>query len=153
MTLSKVQRDLTKLTVAEYKSANEELQRRIKDLQEEAINLKRENGDLQTSHNKLFAEVKDLKAKITYKEEVIRRYQLDGNITSTRAKPIKKVSKPTSKPQQVANRKKLIHGILMNKTRYKLNDWEVEFLTNIKDLAKLFPKQYSKLQDIKKRVK
>lgn len=145
--------DLTTLTIAEYKSANEELQRRIKDLQQQVVTLKRENGDLQTSHNRIFAEVLDLKSKITYKEEVIRRYQLDGNITSTKGKPIKKAGKPSSKAQKVQSRKKVIYGILKNKTRYQLKDIEIKFLTDIQHNNNLSQKQYDWLESIKKRLK
>lgn len=143
--------DLTTLTIAEYKSANEELQRRIKDLEQQVTSLKRENGDLQTFHNKLFAEVVDLKSKIAYKEEVIRRYQLDGNITSTKDKPIKRVTKPSTKPQKVQSRKKAIYGILKNKTRYQLNDIEIKFLTDIQHNNTLSQKQFDWLESIKKR--
>ena len=153
MDLSKVERDLTKLSTAEYKSANEELQRRIKDLREEVAILRRENGDLQSSHTKLSAEVSDLKSKVSYKEEVIRRYQLDGNIVSTKAKPVRNVSKSTSKPQRVQSRKKSIYGILKNKTRYGLSDIEIKFLTDIKDCSNISQKQFDWLDSIKKRLK
>jgi hypothetical protein len=144
--------DLSNLTIAEYESANKELQERIAQLQKENLQLKKSHGDIVIQHNKLVAENISLLHKLSHKEKILKNYQILARIpsVSNSTVPIKPKSK---KKDKVISREKMIYGILRNKSKYRLSDIEEQFLISIQKLKVISQKQFDWLDSIKKRVK
>ena len=141
--------DLSNLTIAEYVSANRELQERIAQLQKENLQLKKLHGDILMHQKKLVAENLSLLQKLSHKEKILKNYQILAKIPS-----VPNSTKPKStKKAKVVSREKLIYGILHNKTKYRLNNTEEQFLTSIQKLKVISQKQHDWLENIKKRVK
>ena len=141
--------ELSNLTIAEYKLANVELQKRIALLQKENLQLKKSQGDIIIQQNKLAAENISLLHKLAHKEKIIKNYQILAKIPS-----VPNPTKPKSKKKdKVISREKMIYGILRNKSKYMLSNTEEQFLISIQKLKVISQKQFDWLDSIKKRLK
>lgn len=131
--------------------ANLELQSRISKLEAEISKLKIRNSELSIENDSLTLTNNTLVRKLDNKEKVIKKYQ---NIKPTvervnlvsNLKALKNIDNKNK--VNLKDRQKKIYGILKNQVRYNLTQTEIKFLTSIKNIKQLTPKQQSWYNDI-----
>ena len=127
--------------------ANSRLQIRIKELEEQVIQLKERLSDSQLhlgrAHQKL-AELSKVKSVKEVKPDTSNKVVYIKNGT-----PNKKFNNKS----KIKSRQKVIYGILKNPKGYGLDQYEKDFLVGILNREVLTQPQFNKLNIIKNRVK
>lgn len=141
------------MTKDELMKANLELQSRIKDQNKIISELKDEVSELKILNNTLTLDKNQLLKKINYKEQILTQYQNKKPIKEkvnlySNKKVLRKIDKKNK--SDYSKRKKIIYGILKNKSRYNVSQTEVKFLESIRNKKDITPKQqtwYSTIVD------
>lgn len=131
----------------ELELANKRLQLRIKELEQEIVNLKGRLSESQIQLNRAHSKIAEIKEAKVAKE--VKKDTSSKIVVISKSNPNKKLPTKT----KIASRQKVIYGILKNPTRYNLSEVEKAFLVSIENIKTLSQKQFDWLDDIKKRVK
>ena len=131
----------------ELELANKRLQLRIKELEQEIINLKGRLSESQIQLNRAHSKIAEIKEAKVAKE--VKKDTSSKIVVISNSNPNKKLPTKT----KIASRQKVIYGILKNPTRYNLSEVEKAFLVSIENIKTLSQKQFDWLDAIKKRVK
>ena len=131
----------------ELELANKRLQLRIKELEQEIINLKGRLSESQIQLNRAHSKIAEVQeAKVA---RVVKKDLSSKIVVISHSNP----NKPLTLKQKLKKRQKAIYGILKNPTKYNLSDTEKNFLLSIENINTLSQKQYDWLESIKKRLK
>ena len=144
------------MTKKELIKANLELQSRIMNQNKIISELNNELSQLKISNKVLTLDNNDLLEKIHYKEQIIIQYQNNKPIKErvnldNNTGVLKKITRKNK--NNYSKRKKMIHGILKNKSRYNVSQTEVKFLEGIKNKEAITPKQQTWYSTIVNRIK